>query len=59
MINTSAKFDEEAHNRLVSIMYTILFQCMSIVAITFYLLHNLNAEFIKTILYLQTRPVLI
>ena len=33
--NISAKFDEEAHNGLVAIMYTRLFSYMSIVTLTF------------------------
>ena len=35
MANTSAKFDQEAHNSLVSIMFTSLFPYMSIVSLTF------------------------
>ena len=35
MVNVSAKFDEETHNRLVSIMFTKLFPNMSIVTLTF------------------------
>ena len=35
MVNMSAKFDEEAHNGLVSIMFTSLFLCMSIVTFAF------------------------
>ena len=34
MVNMSAKFNEEAHNGLVSIMFTSLFPYMSIVALT-------------------------
>ena len=34
MVNMSAKFDEEAHNGLVSIMFTILLPYMSIVTWT-------------------------
>ena len=37
MVNMSAKFDEEAHNGLVSILITSLFPYMSIVTLTFYL----------------------
>ena len=35
MVNMSAKFDEEAHNGLVSIMYNRLFPYMSLVTLTF------------------------
>ena len=35
IVNMSAKFDEEAHNGLVSIMFTSLFPYMSIVTLTF------------------------
>ena len=35
MAYMSAKFDEEAHNSLVSIMFTSLFSYMSIVTLTF------------------------
>ena len=35
MVNMSAKFDEEAHNGLVSIVFTSLFPCISIVTLTF------------------------
>ena len=35
MAYISAKFDEEAHNGLVSIAFTSLFQYMSIVTLTF------------------------
>ena len=35
MINMSAKFDEEAHNGLVSIVFTSLFAYMSNVTMTF------------------------
>ena len=35
MVNTSAKFDEEEHNGLVSIMFTSLLPYMSIVTLTF------------------------
>ena len=35
MVNMSAKFDEEAHNGLVSSMFTSLLPYMSIVALTF------------------------
>ena len=35
MSNMYAKFDEEAHNRLVSIVFTSLFPYMSIVTLTF------------------------
>ena len=34
MVNISAKFDEEIHNSLVSIMFTSLFPYMSIVILT-------------------------
>ena len=34
MANTSAKSDEEAHNGLVSIVFTSLFPYMSIVTLT-------------------------
>ena len=39
MVNTrtSAEFDEEAHNSLVSIVFTSLFQYISIVTLTFHL----------------------
>ena len=35
MPNMSAKFDEEAHNNLVSFVFTSLFPYMSIVTLTF------------------------
>ena len=35
MVNMSAKFDEEAHNDLVSIVFTNLFLYMSIVTLNF------------------------
>ena len=35
MVNMSAKFDEEAHNGLVSILFTSIFLYMSIVTLTF------------------------
>ena len=35
MANTSLKFDKEAHNSLVAIMFTSLFPYMSIVTFTF------------------------
>ena len=35
MTNMSAKFDEEAHNNLVSIMFTSLFSYLPIVTLTF------------------------
>ena len=35
MVNISAKFDEEIHNSLVTIMFTSLFLYMSIVNLTF------------------------
>ena len=35
MVNMSAKFDEEAHNGLASILFTSLFLYMSIVTLTF------------------------
>ena len=35
MINMSVKFDEEAHNGLVSIVFTSFFPYMSIVTLTF------------------------
>ena len=35
MVNMSAKFDEEAHNGLVSIVFTSLFQYILIVTLTF------------------------
>ena len=34
MANMYANFDKEAHNRLVSILFTSLFPCMSIVTLT-------------------------
>ena len=35
MVNMSAKFDKEVHNRLVAIVFTSLFPYMSIVTLTF------------------------
>ena len=35
MVNMSAKFDPEAHNGFVAIVYTRLFPHMSIVTLTF------------------------
>ena len=35
MANMSAKFDQEAHNGLVAIVFTSLFPYMSIVTLTF------------------------
>ena len=35
MANSSAKFDQEAHNSLVAIVFTSLFPYMSIVTLTF------------------------
>ena len=35
MVNMSAKFDEKAHNSLVSSVFTSLFPYMSIVTLTF------------------------
>ena len=35
MANMCAKFDEEAHNGLFSILFTSLFQYISIVTLTF------------------------
>ena len=40
MVNMSAKFDKEIHNGLVSVMFTSLFPCMSIVTLTFDLKNN-------------------
>ena len=40
MANMYAKFDKEAHNSLVSIVFTSLFQPMSIVTLTFDLLDS-------------------
>ena len=37
MANMSAKFDEEAHSSLVSIVFTSLLRYMSIVTLTFHL----------------------
>ena len=37
MASMSAKFDEKAHNGLVSIAFTSLFPYMSIVTLTFHL----------------------
>ena len=34
MVNMSAKFDQEAHNGLVAILFTSLFPYMSIVTLT-------------------------
>ena len=34
-VNMSAKFDEEAHNGLVSMVFTSLFPYMSIMTLTF------------------------
>ena len=34
MANMYANFDKKAHNRLVSILFTSLFPCMSIVTLT-------------------------
>ena len=34
MVNISAKFDQEAHNGLVAIMFTRVFPYMSIVTLT-------------------------
>ena len=42
MVNMSAKFDEESHNRLVSIMITSLFLYMLIVTLTFDLQNQLG-----------------
>ena len=36
MVNISAKFDEEIHNGLASILFTSLFPYMSIVTLTFW-----------------------
>ena len=38
MANMSATFDDEAHNDLISIVFTSLFSYMSIVTLTFNLL---------------------
>ena len=35
MVNISAMFDQEAHNGLVTIVFTSLFPYMSIVTLTF------------------------
>ena len=35
MVNMSVKFDEEAHNVLVSIMFTSLYPYMSILTLAF------------------------
>ena len=35
MANMSAKFDREAHNGLIAIVFTSLFPCMTIVTLTF------------------------
>ena len=35
MVNISVKVDEEAHNSIVSIVFTSLFPYMSIVTLTF------------------------
>ena len=35
MVNMSAKFNEDTHNCLVSIMFTSLFPYMSIMTLTF------------------------
>ena len=40
MVNMSAKFDEEAQNGLVSIVFTSLFPYISIVTLTFDLLNQ-------------------
>ena len=46
MANMSVKFDEEAHNGLVSIMFTSLFPYMSIVTFTFDLWPSKSIGFI-------------
>ena len=46
MPNMSAKFDQEAHNGLVSIVFTSLFPYMSIVTLTFDLLPPKSIGFI-------------
>ena len=46
MANMYAKFDEEAHSGLVSIMFTSLFPYMSIVTLTFDLWPPKSIEFI-------------
>ena len=35
MVNRSTKFNEEAHNGLVSIVFTSLFPCVSVMTLTF------------------------
>ena len=42
MASMSAKFDEETHNGLVSIVFTSLFPYMSIVTLTFDLTSKIN-----------------
>ena len=46
MANMSAKFDEEAHNSLVCIVFTSLFLYVSIVTLTFDLWPQIWIEFI-------------
>ena len=42
MANMSAKFDQEAHNGLIAIMFTSLFPYMSIMTLTFDLQNQLG-----------------
>ena len=42
MVDMSDKFNEEAHNGLVFIMFTSLFPYMSIVTLTFDLINRVN-----------------
>ena len=57
MVNMSAKFDEEAHNGLVSIVFTSLFQYISIVTLTFDLWSPKSIGFILS-LWLRCLPSL-
>ena len=49
MVNMSAKFDEEAHNGLVSIMLTSLFLHMSIATLNFDLRPQKSIGFILSL----------
>ena len=42
MVNMSAKFDQEAHNGLVAIVFTRLFPYISILTLTFDLTFKIN-----------------
>ena len=47
MVNMSAKYDQEAHNSLVAIVFTRLFPYISILTLTIYLRNQLGSSSAK------------